>query len=216
MSQLRLVASVASLAALLFAAGSAHAQSGWRVSAGLGGTREIVRSRLGSAEARFSGSVFGGEALVARGHLMGRLRYGQGRVSGDAMARDVAEGEALLGYRVRSWLSVWLGPQARTFVSPGFSDRRWLFWSGRVSARGGIFPGRLDSFVELWQGFSGRLNRPTASASGGGVELGLEARLGRHPFSGRLAYRIEQGRVSGGLRETVEGFALTLGYSPVR
>jgi hypothetical protein len=188
-----------------------HAQ--WQVEAGLAGAREIVQLR-GASPVRLTGAVLGGEAVVMRGHFSARLRYGQGRVSNDSAARDVAEGEALLGYRALPWLSVWVGPQARTFVTPGLSDRRWLFWSGRVRARGGIFPGRLYSFAELWQGFSGRLNRPASSASGGGAELGLEARLGRRPFSGRLAYRIEQGRAEGGLRETVEGFTLTLAYTP--
>lgn len=199
----------------LCAASGLQAQSdgAWHVSAGLAGTRAIVHSRLGTAEARLTGAVFSGEINAARSHFLGRVRYGQGHVTGDTVPRDVAEGEALLGYEARSWLSVWIGPQARTFVSPGLSDRRWLFWSGRVNARGGIFPGRLDSFAELWLGLSGRLNRPAASARGSGAQFGLEARLSGRPFVGRLSYRIEQGHVSGGLRETVEGFTLDIGYA---
>ena len=125
----------------------------------------------------------------------------------------VAEGEALLGYNARPWLTVWFGPHARTFVVPGQSDRRWLFWSGRVTARGSLLPGRVESYVELWQGVTGSLSRPAESASGGGGEAGLDLRLARHPIWGRLGYRIEQGRASGGARrETVEAITLTVGY----
>ena len=193
-----------------------HAQSRWSVTGSLGAARQIVTSRLGPARARLTGSLFDATAEVGHGRVMARLRYAQGRVTGDTAAQDVVAGEALLGYRARPWLGVWIGPQARTFVAPGLSDRRWLFWTARVTARGAIFPGRVDSFAELWQGLSGRLNRPAASAGGGGAELGIEARLARRPVWARFAYRIEQGRVDGGRRDTVEGLALTVGYAPPR
>jgi hypothetical protein len=161
-----------------------------------------------------TGSLLGGEAVVTRGHFSARLRYVQGGVANDTPGaeRDLAAGAALLGYAPLSWVEILAGPQARTFSVSGMSDRRWLFWTGRVRARGAIFPDRLGSFVEVWQGLSGRLSRPAASASGGGMEFGLEARLPRKPVTGRLSYRIEQGRASGGIRETVEGFTLTLSF----
>lgn len=195
-----------------------HAQSRWEASFGAAGAHEIVRSRIGTARDRLSGLVFSGEGVVTRGRLVTRLRYGQGRVTSDTAARDVVEGEALLGYKARSWLTVWVGPHARTFVVSGQSDRRWLLWSGRVTARGSVFPGRVASFVELWQGFSGNVNRPAGSAAGGGAEAGLELRLTppRRPLWGRLAYRIEQGRLENGRRETVEAITLTVGYVPLR
>jgi len=196
------------------------AQSRWNVSFGAAGAQEIAHSRIGTTQERVSGMVFTGEALVTRRWLVARLRYGQGRITNDTAGRDVVEGEALLGYKARPWLTIWLGPHARTFVVSGQSDRRWLLWSGRVTARGGLFPGRLESFVELWQGFTGSLNRPTGSVAGGGAEAGLELRPGggRRPFWGRVSYRIEQGRarVSGGRRETVEAITLTVGYIPLR
>lgn len=70
--------------------------------------------------------------------------------------------------------------------------------------------------MELWQGFTGNLNRPAGSAAGGGAEAGLELRLARRPLWGRLAYRIEQGRLENGRRETVEAITLTVGYVPLR
>ncbi|HYY62124.1 MAG TPA: hypothetical protein VE756_12090, partial [Burkholderiales bacterium] len=182
-----------------------------RVEAALGGTREIVHSRAGSGAARLAGSVLGGGVDLARGHFGARLRYGQGRVANDTMARDLAEGEALIGYMPRGWLGIWAGPHARTFIAPGLSDRRWLFWTARVHAQGAIFPNRLDGFAELWRGVSGRLSRPDVTASGGGAEFGLEARPLRGRLVARLAYRVEQGRASG-FRETVEGFVLAMRY----
>jgi hypothetical protein len=187
----------------------------WRVSGDLEATHEIVHSRTGASVdgARFTGSVFGGGVEVARGPLVARLRYGQGQVTSDSAERDVVHGAALLGYEARSWLTIWAGPEARTFIASGLSDRRWLFWTARVRAQGGIVPGRLTSFVEAWFGLSGRLNRPATSAQGAGVELGLETRFARL-LRARLGYRIDQGRGAGGLKETVEGFSLALGYAP--
>jgi len=197
--------------------GASVAEAQWNVSFGVGGGQEIARSRVGTVRERVSGLVLGAEAVATRGRLAARLRYGQGRVTNDSAGRDVAEGEALLGYKARPWLTVWVGPHARTFVVPGQSDKRWLLWSGRVTARGSLFPGRVESFVELWQGFTGRLSAPAGSAAGGGAEAGLEVRLARRPVWGRLAYRIEQGRVSGGgRRETVEAITLTVGFVPLR
>lgn len=207
-------------AAALCAASVTEAQ--WNVSFGVGGGSEIARSRVGTTRERVSGFVLSGEAVATRGRFAARLRYGQGRVTNDTAGRDVAEGEALLGYKARPWLTVWVGPHARTFVVAGQSDRRWLLWSGRVTARGGLFPGRVESFVEVWQGLTGNLGpRPAESATGGGAEAGIEVRLARRPVWGRLAYRIEQGRVSGGgggggRRETVEAITLTVGFVPLR
>lgn len=196
------------------------AQERWHVSVGATGARQIVRSRLDTTRERLSGLVFGGEGIVTRGRVVARLRYGQGRVTPDTgtliEARDVAEGDALLGYAARPWLTLWVGPHARTYSGTAFGDQRWLFWSGRVSARGALFPGRVESFVELWQGFAGKVSRPAASATGRGAEAGLELRLVERPFWGRLAYRVEQGRVDGGRRETVETLTLTVGFMPVK
>jgi hypothetical protein len=186
------------------------------MSFGAAAARQIVQSRVAGAKTRLNGSLFSGEVVATRGRFVARLRYGQGHVTGDTTGRDVVQGEALAGYTARPWLQLWLGPRARTFVAPGFSDRRWLLWTGGLSARGAIFPGQVGSFVELWQGFSGGLNQPASSASGRGVELGLETRFARRPWSLRLAYRIDQGRVSDGRRDTVEGFTLTAGYAAVR
>lgn len=193
----------------------AQERNEWTVAFGASGTRQIARSRVGTARARLGGPLFGGEALVTWRHFAVRVRYGQGRVTSDTAARDVVEGEGLLGYEIRPWLHAWFGLHARTFVVPDLSDRRWHFWAGRVTARGAVFPGRVEGFVELWHGAAGRLSRPATPASGRGGEAGLEVRLGA-PWWGRLAYGIEQGRAGSGPRQTVEKFTVTIGYVPVR
>ena len=210
----RLMLACVAVAGALAVTARLHAQSPWTVGFGAGAAREILHSRFGSAQTRLSGSLLSMEALATRRRFVARLRYGQGHVTSDTAARDVVQGEALVGYQARPWLALWLGPRARTFVASGLSDRRWLFWSGALSARGGIFPGRVDGFGELWQGFSGSVNRPAASASGRGVEFGLEATLPKRPLRLRLSYLIEQGRLDDGRRDTVEGFALAVRYVP--
>ncbi len=212
------VLAVACAAALGALPAALPAQGRWEMSLGATGAHETVRSRTDSLRERLSGAVFTGEALVTHHGLALRLRYGQGHVTADTgtlMARDIAEGEALLGYKARPWLTVWLGPNARAYGT-AFGDQRWLFWSGQVSARGSLFPGRVESFVELWQAFDGRVSRPASSAEGRGAEAGLQLRLASRPVWGRLAYRVEQGRVGGGRRETVEAVTLTVGYVPLR
>jgi hypothetical protein len=196
------------------------AQTRWQVSLGATGGSETVRSRADSVRERLRGAVFSGEALVTRDRLALRLRYGQGHVtaaSGTVMARDVAEGEALLGYTARPWLTLWLGPHAHAYGT-ALGDQRWLFWSARASAHGSLFPGRLESFVELWQAFAGRVSRPASSSAGRGAEAGLQLqlRIASRPLWGRLAYRVEQGRVGASRRETVEAITLTVGYVPLR
>jgi len=183
-----------------------------------GGTaaQEIVNSRIDPARQRLTGLVLGGEGIVVSDRFMARLRYAQGRVTGDADSgaepRDLVEGEALLGVRAMPWLTLWAGPSARAYTS-GTSDHRWLFWSGRASARGSLFPGRTQTFVELWGALSGNVSSPPMSAGGRGAEAGLEMRLGGQSLWGRLAYRIESGHAAN-MRETVEAIALSVLYGP--
>jgi hypothetical protein len=212
------IVALACAAALGALTPSLAAQKRWQVSFGAAGGGETVRSRTDSTRELLRGAVFTGEAVATRNRFAIRLRYGQGHVTADSgtpMPRDVAEGEALLGYTARPWLTLWLGPHARAYGTT-FGDQRWLFWSARVSARGSLFPGRIESFVELWQAFAGSVSRPAASPSGRGAEAGLQLRLPSRPLWGRLAYRIEQGRVGASRRETVEAVTLTVGYVPLR
>src|SRR5258706_9295321 len=111
--------------ALLGITSTAQAQSRWNVSFGAGGGPEIAHSRIGTTRERVSGLVLAGEGVATRARFVARLRYGQGRVTNDTAGRDVAEGQALLGYNPRPWLTVWFGPHPRTFGFPRQNDRPW-------------------------------------------------------------------------------------------
>ena len=180
-----------------------------------GGTaaQEIVHSRIDASNDRLSGMVLGGEGLLVSNRFVVRLRYAQGRVadqSGGVEPRDIVEGEALLGYRAVPWLTLWAGPSARAYTTES-TDQRWMFWSGRATARGSLVPGQMQTFVELWGALAGNVSNPSAKAGGRGAEAGLEMRLGGQSFWGRLAYRIESAHAEG-LRETAEAISLSLVY----
>jgi len=177
-------------------------------------SQEIVHSKEGVANDRFSGMVLGGSANLSIGRLVARARYAQGRVSSKAGGidpRDVVEGELLVGYRVMPWLTLWAGPSARAYTTED-SEQRWFIWSGRAAGRGTIIPGKMQSFVELWGALSGNLSNPAMKAGGRGLDAGLEMRLSQtSPFWGRLSYRMESTHAVD-LRETVEAVSLSVIY----
>lgn len=177
-------------------------------------SQEIVHSREGATNDRFTGMVLGGAGNLTIGRLVARVRYAQGRVSSKAAGvdpRDIVEGELLVGYRVMPWLTFWAGPSARAYTMED-TEQRWFIWSGRAAARGTIMPGKMQSFVELWGALSGNLSNPEIKAGGRGLDAGLEMRLSQSsPFWGRLSYRMESTH-AGDLRETVEAVSLSLIY----
>jgi len=177
-------------------------------------SQEIVHSREGTGNDRFSGIVLGGAGNLSIGRLVARARYAQGRVSAKENGidpRDVVEGELLVGYRVVPWLTLWAGPSARAYTMED-SEQRWFIWSGRVTGRGTIMPGKMQSFVELWGALSGNLSNPSMKAGGRGLDAGLEMRLSQSsPFWGRLSYRMESTHAAD-LRETVEAVSLSVIY----
>jgi len=202
------------LAAALLPA-SARAQ---RLQFTVGGTgaQQMVQSHVNGSDDRFAGLLLGGEGSLTSGRFVVRLRYGEGRISPKsgttADARDVVEGEALVGIQAMPWLTLWAGPSARAYTM-GDSDERWMIWSVRATGRGALIPGRMQSFVELWGALSGNVGgQPALKAGGRGAYGGLEARLGEaSALWGRLGYRIESTHADG-LRETVESLSLSLIY----
>ncbi|MFN2570248.1 MAG: hypothetical protein ABR537_01360 [Gemmatimonadales bacterium] len=180
--------------------------------------QEIVQSHVDASSDRFTGLVLGAEGGLVNDRFVVRLRYGQGRVNpknGDGLggsldSRDVVEGEALFGFRALPWLTLLAGPSARAYTM-GDIDERWLIWTGRVSARGELLPGRMQSFVEVWGALSGNVGDPALKARGRGANGGLEVHLGERALWGRLGYRIESTHAEG-LRETVESLTLSLIY----
>jgi hypothetical protein len=193
---------------------SLHGQ-GMQFTVGGIAAQQTVQSHVDPASDRFGGLVLGAEGALVSDRLMVRLRYGEGRINPKAGStlepRDVVEGEALLGLRAMPWLTLWLGPSARAYTTNN-GDERWLSWSGRASARGALFPGRMQTFVELWGVLSGNVGDPPIKVSGRGANGGLEMRLGEAAsFWGRLGYRIESLHAQG-LRETVESLTLSVIY----
>jgi len=202
-------------AVLLPARARAQEEGGMQFTAGGTAAQQIVHSHVDPANDRFSGLVLGAEGGLVSNHFVVRLRYGEGRVNpqsgSTAAARDVVEGEALVGLRATPWLTLWVGPSARAYTTAD-GDQRWLVWSGRVTGRGTLLPGRMQTFVELWGTFSGNVGDPPLKASGRGANGGLELRLGESSsFWGRLGYRIESTHAEG-LRETVESLTLSVMY----
>lgn len=200
-------------AALLPAA--LHAQDKrWQFTLGGVAGHEIVQSRFGQLNDRFTGLLLGAEGVAISDRLMVRVRYGEGRINPSAgsstAAREVVEGEAFFGVRATPWLSLWAGPSARAYTIDD-SAERWLIWTVRATGRGTLLPGRMQTFVELWGAAAGSVGNPPINAGGRGANGGLEARLGDANFWGRLGYRIESTH-AGGLRETVETLTLSVIY----
>lgn len=177
--------------------------------------QEIVQSHVDPASDRFTGLVLGGEGAVTSDRFVVLLRYGEGRINptagSTAAARNVVDGEALFGFHATPWLTLWAGPSARAYTM-GTTNERWLIWTGRVTARGTLLPGRMQSFVELWGAASGSVGSPPLKVGGRGANAGLEVRLGQEsPFWGRLGYRMQSTHAPG-LRETVESLTLSVLY----
>lgn len=177
--------------------------------------QQMVRSQIGDEKDRFTGFVLGAEGMLVTRGFVARLRYAEGRITHRAdelEPRDVVEGEALIGYRVMPWLTLWAGPSARAYTTDD-GDQRWLIWSARAAGRGSLLPGRIQTYVELWGALGGNVTTPAMKASGRGADIGLELRLGGGERSiwGRVGYRIESVHATD-LRETVEALALSLVY----
>jgi hypothetical protein len=182
---------------------------------GVTAAQQIVQSMIEPSKSRFTGPVLGIEGGMVSDRLQLRVQYLEGRVSPASgttdSARDVVEGQALVGFRALPWLTLWGGPSARAYTI-GSANQRWIIWTVRATGRGTIVPGRVNSFVELYSAFSGSVGDPALPAGGRGLNGGLELRASASGmFWGRLGYRVESARANG-LRETVETFSLSFIY----
>ena len=199
---------VTALAALLTA--PVMAQRPLQLSAGLEGAFTRARSRATGATELLSGATFGGEANLAGKRWRVRLGYGEGRLTADtgtAAARSVTEGRAQLGIAATPWLTLWAGPRARSYKSSGVRQR-WWFWEVGAEARGTLFADRAFAFGGLAVAPAGTVDALPAFSRETGVTAGLAVRL---PFDGpwaRIGYRVDQTRLAGGRRETVEAISL--------
>jgi len=192
-----------------------RAQEPLQFTVGATAAQQVVQSLVDPTRGRFTGALIGVEGGLVSDRLLVRVRYAEGHVSPKsgttAEARDVVEGEALVGFRALPWLTVWGGPSARAYTM-GNSDQRWIIWTARATARGSLLPGRMQSFVELYGAFSGSVGDPALHAGGRGLNGGLELRLSQSKqFWSRLGYKMESTHAEG-MRETVETFSLSVIY----
>ncbi len=201
------------VALLLVCASGAAAQTPVHVVVGLSAGAHTARSRTADGRELLSGLTLVGEGAVERGSLRLRIRYGQGHLTPDTgrstvLGRRFTEGEALLGYRARPWLTLWVGPHARTYATD-LGKQRWLFWEIRGQAQVAVLPDRMTSFLEVWGAPAGDVDVRESFGSGRGAEGGIRVRVAGPDVWARLAYRIEQARMGGGTRrETVEAVLL--------
>ena len=186
------------------------AQQPLHVTVGFEGGFTRARSRATGTSELVSGAVFTGAATLARSRWRLRLDYGQGNLTADtgaAAARTLAEGRAQLGFVAAAWLTLWAGPRARSYASSGIRQR-WWFWEVAVEARGRLFADRAYAFGALALAPAGTVDALPAFSRETGVAAGLAVRLpGPGPWA-RLAYRVDQTRLAGGRRETVEAISL--------
>ena len=172
-----------------------------------------LESRSATVTERLSGALLGGEGRITSNRLTLDVRYLQGSANPVATgrAKDVVEGEALLGVRLARWITLKTGPHLRTLVSPQQSER-WTFWDVRVRGMATIASGILQSYVELGGAVAGSVNTGEKFGRGSGVEAVLIITPPKGRVWGRLGYRMDRGSVDDGTRlETVQGLVLSLG-----
>ena len=209
-----LVQPTASLVVVLLLAAlgvtAAAAQQPLHVAAGFEAAVTRAHSRATGATELLSGAAFTGQATLALQRWRLRLEYGQGNLDADtgtAAARGLAEGRAQLGFDVASWLTLWAGPRARSYKQSG-TWQRWWFWEIATEARGTLFADKAYAFGGLSFAPAGTVDALPAFSRATGVSAGLAVHLpGGTPWA-RLSYRVDQTRLAGGRRETVEAIAL--------
>lgn len=162
-----------------------------------------LNSQNGPIAQKWSGAAFGFQSqILYLNRITIDLGYWQGKLNGVGTSdKDVVEGFAQLGVRPTNWLTLRAGPHAWTYISNG-GTQRWLLWEGRAHAQGQILPA-LQSYFEIWQVFSARVNIVQPFQTGMGGEGGLSLRIRNVPLIPeqlpvriRLAYGIERVRMN--------------------
>lgn len=206
---------VAAVVALGLSWQALDAQTGSWFTLGAGATGIRLQSRLATgASSELTGVAFGGEGGLALGPVALEVGYWQGRLDPDAAgtpSQDVIDGRALLSLRAVGWLAVKGGAEARSYVTTAGTER-WVFWQLRVRAERVIVEPSVLGYVEVWRALSTEVNAPQPVERGQGGEVGLTVRRVLGPLWVRLAYGIDDARLSGSARrETVEAVALSVG-----
>jgi hypothetical protein len=155
------------------------------------------------------GTASAGPIGLELSYLEGQLRP-QG--SSLSLPQDLVEGQALLGLRPLSWVTLSGGPHARAFIRGGVTER-WLYWEGRARAEAVMASQGVRGYVTVWHTLTGSVtNAAGAFGDGQGGEVGLKVRVPRSPVWLQMSYAIERARLAPGLgSDTVEGLTAFLG-----
>lgn len=213
----RWVCYLAAAAAMPLTAPPLTAQSGRQFAFG-GLAAYAERQSAGSLTERLTGVTRGFEGRAMLGRFLVHVRYLEGNLStsGGSTDRDLVEGEAFLGVRPISWVTLKAGPHVRSYLT-GDVVERWVFWEGRLRAELELFlPATrsfaLHSYLEGWRVLSADVNIPESVDDANGVETGMMIRLTQLPIWARIAYRVDRANLSkGARRETVQELIFALG-----
>jgi hypothetical protein len=160
--------------------------------------------------------VFGGHGAVDFGHFGLDASYVQGTVSpdgGGGAGFDLVEGRVRLAARPLDWLTLSVGPHARSYGLVS-GTQRWVFWEVGARASSAFIGQAARGYVELWRAVATSVNVPEPFDHAQGGEAGMLVHLADVPFELRLAYRLDHAVLGGGSRrETVEGVVVAVGLA---
>ncbi|PYO75890.1 MAG: hypothetical protein DMD67_10155 [Gemmatimonadetes bacterium] len=97
-----------------------------------------VRSQDPRGTAQFSGAMVGGDGRLSFGRLQLAVSYVEGKVDSAGVGgpgHDLVEGSVLLGAQALPWLTLAVGPHARSYTLTS-GTQRWVFWELRASCGG--------------------------------------------------------------------------------
>src|SRR5439155_23730728 len=160
-----------------------------------------VRSQLPSGTAQFSGAMVGGNGTLSFGRLQLAVSYVQGKVDSAGVGgpgHDLVEGSVLLGAQALPWLTLAVGPHARSYTLTS-GTQRWVFWELRARAAAAFIGSAARGYVELWRALSADVNVPESFDHAQGGEAGMIIRFARAPLQARGAYRMDHTVLHGSL-----------------
>ena len=176
-----------------------------------------VRSQDPRGTAQFSGAMVGGDGRLSFGRLQLAVSYVEGKVDSAGVGgpgHDLVEGSVLLGAQALPWLTLAVGPHARSYTLTS-GTQRWVFWELRARAAGAFIGSAARGYVELWRVLSADVNVPESFDHAQGGEAGMIIRFARAPLQARVAYRMDhtvlRGALGGTRLETVDGLVVGFG-----
>jgi len=151
------------------------------------------------------------------GRLQLAVSYVEGKVDSAGVGgpgHDLVEGSVLLGAQALPWLTLAVGPHARSYTLTS-GTQRWVFWELRARAAGAFIGSAARGYVELWRALSADVNVPESFDHAQGGEAGMIIRFARAPLQARVAYRMDhtvlRGALGGTRLETVDGLVVGFG-----